>query len=360
MKNLLAGLLLVSAFSVVAADLVPFNQAQREALGIETTPVVAIEARLGPRLPGKVAVPNGQLQIVTAPQPGLVGTLLVSEGEAVKKGQPMLRLQSPRMLELQGEYLEIRARHDLARSNYKRDRQLNSEGIIAKRRFLESEAKYRELDTSLARTRSILELAGMNAADFKKLESDRELSSTLTVTAPFDGVVLEQMVTAGKRVEAADPLYRVASLQPLWLEIHVPLEQLGDTRPGQTVVVPEAGLSGNIITVGGMVHGADQGVLVRAEILEGTEKLRPGQFLQVQLSLPTGPQSYRVPKSAVVYAQGKSWVFVEQPGGFEAVSVTVASEETAHLVLQAGLAPDARIATRGSAAIKAAWLGGAE
>jgi multidrug efflux pump subunit AcrA (membrane-fusion protein) len=200
----------------------------------------------------------------------------------------------------------------------------------------------------------------MDAAAFKKLESDRELSSILTVTAPFDGVVLEQMVTAGKRVEAADPLYRIASLKPLWLEIHVPLEQLGDARPGQTVVVPGPGLTGTIITVGGMVHGADQGVLVRAEIREGAEKLRPGQFVQVQLSVPTGQQSYRVAKSAVVYAQGKSWVFVEQPGGFEALAVEVTGEESEHVVLQTSLPPDARIVTRGSAAIKAAWLGGAE
>jgi len=360
MKILLAGFLMLSSLSTVAADLVPISQTQRNALGIETAPLAAIGKRLGPRLPGKVAVPNDQLRIVTAPQPGLVETLLVAEGEEVGKGQPMLRLQSPRMLELQGEYLEIRARHNLAWSNYKRDRQLNSEGIIARRRFLETEAKYRELDTSLARTRSILELAGMDAAAFKKLESDRELSSILTVTAPFDGVVLEQMVTAGKRVQAADPLYRIASLNPLWLEIHVPLEQLGDAHPGQTVVVPEPGLTGTIITVGGMVHGVDQGVLVRAEIREGTEKLRPGQFVQVQLSVPTGKQSYRVAKSAVVYAQGKSWVFVEQPGGFEAVTVSVASEETEHLVILTGLAPGARIVTRGSAAIKAAWLGGEE
>jgi hypothetical protein len=109
-----------------------------------------------------------------------------------------------------------------------------------------------------------------------------------------------------------------------------------------------------------MVHGVDQGVLVRAEIREGTEKLRPGQFVQVQLSVPTGQQSYRVAKSAVVYAQGKSWVFVEQPGGFEALAVEVTGEESEHVVLQTSLPPDARIVTRGSAAIKAAWLGGAE
>lgn len=360
MRAILTSILVFTCLSAAAADLIPFSDTQRSALGITTMPISAVQDRLGPRLPGKVAVPNGQLQIVTAPQHGLVDTLLAAEGEEVKQGQPLLRIQSPRLLELQGEYLETRARHTLAKSNYERDRKLNSEGIIAERRLLESRANYQGLDTSLARTQRVLELAGMEVADFKKLESERELSNTLTVKAPFDGVILEQMVTAGHRVEAADPLYQIARLNPLWLEIHVPLEQLGDTRAGQEVLVPELGLTGTIVTVGRMVHGADQGVLVRAEIREGTAQLRPGQFVQAQLAFPVGPESYRVPKAAVVHSDGKSWVFVDKGAGFQPVPVTVVSEAAGQVVLQAALAADTRIATRGSAAIKAAWLGGAD
>ena len=65
------------------------------------------------------------------------------------------------------------------------------------------------------------------------LISSRKLDSALVVSAPFNGVVLEQMATAGNRVVAADPLYSIASLKPLWLEIHVPLEQVADIHTGQ-------------------------------------------------------------------------------------------------------------------------------
>jgi RND family efflux transporter MFP subunit len=354
MLLLLAGQLSSAAGPVVLTDV------QRKALHIETGQVVATSRNLGSLLPARVAVPNAQLHVVTAPQEGLIEVLLSAEGEAVTAGQPLVRIQSPRLLELQSEYLEVFTRQRLAATNYRRDRQLNEEGIIAERRLLESRASYQELTTSLARVQRLLELAGMDEAALATLAAERKLDSTLLVRAPFDGVILEQLVTAGSRVEAADPIYKIAQLDPLWLEIHVPLGELGETRVGQQVVVPELDVTGRIITIGHMVHGADQGVLIRAEVHEDSDKLRPGQFVQARIAMAASGNSYRVPRSAVVYAEGESHIFLEQPQGFVAVAVEVTEQDAGSLVISADLPVDARIATRGAAAIKSAWLQGDE
>jgi RND family efflux transporter MFP subunit len=200
----------------------------------------------------------------------------------------------------------------------------------------------------------------MSEAELDSLVTERKLDSTLLIRAPFDGVILEQLVTAGSRVEAADPIYHIAQLDPLWLEIHVPLGELGETRVGQQVVIPELDMTGRIITIGQLVHGADQGVLIRAEVHQGSGRLRPGQFVQVQLVMAASGNSYRVPRSAVIYADGKSYVFLEKPEGFVAVAVEVTEEDAGSLVISADLPADARIATRGAAAIKSAWLQGNE
>jgi hypothetical protein len=62
----------------------------------------------------------------------------------------------------------------------------------------------------------------------------------------------------------------------------------------------------------------------------------------------------------VIYADGKSYVFQEKPEGFVAVAVEVTEEDAGSLVISADLPADARIATRGAAAIKSAWLQGNE
>ncbi len=360
MRTCFIALLLLAGQLANAAGPVVITETQRKALQIETGPLTATNRNLGGLLPARVAVPNAQLQVVTAPQEGLVEVLLSAEGEKVTAGQPLVRIQSPRLLELQSEYLETYTRQRLASTNYQRDRQLSEEGIIAERRLLESRANYQELTTALGRVRRLLELAGMDEAELAALGSERKLNSTLLVRAPFDGVILEQLVAAGSRVEAADPIYHIAQLDPLWLEIHVPLGKLGDTRVGQQVVVPELDVTGRIITIGHMVHGADQGVLIRAEVHDGSDRLRPGQFVQTRLALTSPGNSYQVPRSAVVYAEGESYVFVDRPQGFVAVPVTVTEEAADHLVISAELAKDARIATRGAAAIKSAWLQGNE
>lgn len=358
MKRLATVALLLGLLPAAGAQTVAINAAQRDALGIEVKPLQTVDVSHSPLLPAKVTVPNAQLQVVTAPQEGLVEVLLVAEGDEVNEGQALVRIQSPRLLDLQSQYLETHTRYLLAEGNYRRDRQLREEGIIAERRLLESQASYRELATARSRLRQLLELSGMDEAALDTLQRKRELSSTLLVRAPIDGVVLEQLVTAGTRVEAADPLYRIADLDPLWLEIHVPLDRLGDTGVGDTVTVPGTQIRGRIIAVGRMVHGADQGVLVRAEIHAEPGVLRPGQFLQAQLSKPTEAHRFRIPRTAVVRNQGKSYVFVESGSeGFTAAQVRVSDEQATHLVIEADLSPDSRIAISGAAAIKAIWAG---
>ncbi len=356
MRQLLVTVVLLGALAPAAAELLRISPEQRAALGIETAPLAASGDLHSARFPAQVAVPTAQLQVVTAPQAGVVEVLLVAEGEEIRQGQPLARIQSPRLLELQGEYLETGARFRLAESNYQRDRQLSKEGIIAERRLLESRATYQELSASQARLHQLLRLSGMDDAALRDLQSQRNLSSSLTVRAPFDGVVLEQMVSAGRGVELADPLYRIAHLTPLWLEIHVPLTQLGDLAVGQTVRVPDLDLSGQIISVGRMVHGADQGVLVRAEVSSGTEKLRPGQFVQAQVAAAGAGNSFRVPGAAVLRSGGQSYVFVAREEGFVPVPVTVTSQTPDYQVIQADLEPGTAIAVSGTVALKAAWL----
>jgi cobalt-zinc-cadmium efflux system membrane fusion protein len=354
-KLVVAALVLTWGLCAAAADLIPISPEQRSALGVETAALESSSSIRSAGFPARVAVPSAQLQVITAPQAGVVEVLLVAEGEDIREGQAVARIRSLRLLELQGEYLETRARYRLAAANYERDRELDKEGIIAQRRLQESRAAYQELSAAQARLRQSLMLSGMDEASLRDLEESTKLSSTLSVRAPFDAVVLEQLTTVGNGVELGDALYRIADLEPLWLEIHVPLALLGSVTRGQTVVVPDLDLSAEVISIGRLVHGADQGVLVRAVVSEGTERLRPGQFVQAQLAAGGGSSSFRVPVGAVVRSRGDSYVFVAREGGFEPVPVTVVGEEQEHLVIEAELPAASRVAVSGTAAIKAAW-----
>ncbi|HEX23200.1 MAG TPA: HlyD family efflux transporter periplasmic adaptor subunit, partial [Chromatiales bacterium] len=194
----------------------------------------------------------------------------------------------------------------------------------------------------------------------KRLAEELQLSGTLTVRSSIDGVVLERMATLGQRLNALDPLYRIGRLKPLWLEIHVPLERLSQIATGSTVRVVEPAVKGKVITIGRMVHGADQGVLVRAEVNAGAERLHPGQFIEVELASGRAERNYRIPLGALVRQGGKTWVFVARETGFLAMPVTIRAEESNAVVVSADLQPGDQVVMAGTAALKAAWLEGAE
>lgn len=345
---------------VQAAPQVPVSAQQSVAFGIELEAPQRVSEVLTRRYPAKVGVPNHQLRVVSAPQSGVVESLSVAEGEPLQAGQELARLLSPELLELQSAYLEVLTRRDLARNQSERDRKLHAEGLIAERRLLESRAAHRELATSAAQRRQRLALAGMSEGDIRQLARSRSLSSSLALRAPIDGVVLEQMVDTGQAVSAAEPLYRIGDLSPLWLEIHVPVDRVGRISTGDRVHLPNQSLEARVITVGRMVHKTDQGVLVRAEIRDGAQLLRPGQFVEAQLAEATAEQAWRVADSAVMRNAGQAYVFAAREQGFDALPVRILNQGERHLVIQGKLTPQDRLAVSGIAALKAAWLGGAE
>lgn len=338
---------------VRAAPAVAIDAAQRAAFGIETVATRASSAALSKPYPAKVTVPNAQLRVVSAPLEGVVEALLVAEGQSVAAGQPLVRLRSQGLLDLQAAYLEARTRRLLSGETLARDRQLHDEGIVAKRRLLESQATHRERRTAEARYRQALMLAGMSDPAIDDLARSQQLSTVLEVKSPLAGVVLEQIATAGQRLAAADPLYRVGDLSTLWIEVHVPLDSLGEVAPGSPVRLADD-LSARVITVGRMVHGTDQGVLVRAEVDQGAESLRPGQFVEARLGLSKAGGGLRLPARALVRVDGADTLFVERGERFEPVRVEVLAREADEVLVRGALSAGEAVVINGTAALKAA------
>ena len=358
MKTLVLSLLLLLTGITQAARLIEITPEQREALGIRTIPVEPVLQAWGAAYPAKVRVPNAQLMVVTAPQEGLITRLEVAEGEPVRKGQLLAVIQSPRLVEEQRLYLEALSRLELARAALNRDRQLKAEGIIAERRFLETRARYTQAKTEVEQRRQALQLAGMDEKGIRALERQHKLSANLQVRSPMDGVVLEQLATPGQRVEIASPLYRIGQLDPLWLEIQVPMEKLSGIVPGTAIKVEKSGVEGRIITIGSRIHGESQSVLVRAEIPNPGGRLRPGQFVEARLARTSEQTAWRVPRQGLLRVRDKTWVLVARPGGFEPLAVKITGEEPDALVIEGGLKPGDQVAISGTAALKAAWLEG--
>jgi membrane fusion protein, heavy metal efflux system len=349
----LAALLLAAALprpTTAAEKDVPIRIDDRQirAAGIELARVEPEAGTAQTMLPGTVIVPPQQLLVVAAPAAGLIEAVLVGPNEAVRAGQPIARLRSTDLLEAQRTYLQALSAEQLARQRLERDEQMFRERIIAERRLLTTRADYDYARTTLQERQQMLALLGMPEADIAELHDKRHMAAALTVNAPRDGVVLELRVSPGERVAASAPLFSVAQLDPLWINLQVPLQQARAIEPSTRVTVPGTTAQGEVVRLGRSVDQATQSVAATVLVDAGADSLRPGQVVNASVALqPNGTPQWRLPAGSVVRHAGQTWVFVRTPGGFIARPVTVIAEIPSATSVRAGLAPEDRVASRG-------------
>jgi RND family efflux transporter MFP subunit len=339
------------------AENIVMSASQQQSLGVTVTPVSKNTMLSSRRFPGEIVVPVGQERVVSAPQAGLLDQLFVAAGQEVKKGQPIAHLTSADLLALQRDYLQAMTQKKLAAKSLARDAELFKDGIIPQRRFLETESAHDQITATLAQSKQALRLAGMSDNAISQMSLSSGMNSGITITAPIDGQVLTQMVTIGQRVDVAMPLYRIAKLNTLWLEIYAPLESLPLVKLGMPVQVPKLHASGKLIAIIRSVNKADQTVRLRAEITQGDEKLSPGQIVEAEISLGAQAQHFSVPKTALARQGAESLVFVQTKTGFHPLKVKVIFEQGDEAVVDADFKGGERIAVSGISAIKGTWLG---
>jgi len=275
--------------------------AQLKSLGVETAIAGEMASGRSGSYPAQVRVPNEQMRVVAAPVGGMVEMLAVAPGSSVKRGQVVAHLSSQQALELQRDALQAGSQSSLMQQNLKRDEQLFSEGLIAESRLQATRAAAAQAGAQASERRQGLALAG--AAPGK-------LGGKLALTAPIDGVVLEQGAQLGQRVETSALIYRIARLSPLWLEIQAPVEFAATLREGSAIKIANSEVTGKLIAIGRAVDTASQTVLLRAEVGKGAETLRPGQVIEVEIAGQSGQQQ-RLPASALARSEGKILAFVQ-------------------------------------------------
>jgi RND family efflux transporter MFP subunit len=296
--------------------------------------------------------------VVSTPLPALVEQTLVGVGDSVKKGQVLARLQSPALAEAQRGLVQAATQAQLARENLTRDEQLFKDGIISESRYRATRGQSLEAAAALAERRQMLRLSGMPDSAIGQLQSGGSLSGLLAVTAPIEGVVLEKSASAGQRLDAATPLFKVAHLHPLALEIQAPLALTHGLKPGIAVAIPKYQASGKLTAVGRNLSGNNQTILLRAIIDRGDEALRPGQFVEASLAA-SGDEAaqWNLPNAALARVEGRTVVFVATPQGFHAATVTVVNEGAQNTVVNAPFKGDEKIAVHGVSALKAQMMG---
>ncbi len=235
-KRLWGGLLLAGALLAGVA----LWQRQRSAVARADLRPYTVVAR-SDSLPGVVTA-SGELDAVervnvSPRRQGQVVQVYVEEGDLVRRGQPLARMDAgdlaDRLGELRAEILAAEARLTRSRNEWQRRRQLYANGAISADEYSAALASYQVDQATLVAARERLQQRGVELGD-------------LVVRAPFDGVISQRFADAGAFVTPTTTASATAgatssSLVELarGLEVvaKVPESDLGRLRPGMPATV---------------------------------------------------------------------------------------------------------------------------
>ncbi len=319
-------------------------------VGVETVTATARPLAEEVAVPARLAFDPTRLARISARVPGVVRTVAVNVGAAVRPGDLLLTLDSVAAAATRAEVGAAQTRARSADAALQRARALQSEGIA-------SRAGVERAETESAAARA--SLAGLSAAGAALSGAGR----SVRVLAPRAGVVVARAVSVGQQVTAEEVLVEVADLSRMWAILDVPDAQAQRLAIGQRVAIELDGfaapLAGTLAYLAPMVDPHTRTVEARVELPNPDGRLRANAFGRARIAVAAPDEGVVLPRDALQRVESQDVVFVERsPAVYEARVVTVARRTTNEVLLRDGVAPGDRVVTTGGFELKTEILRG--
>ena len=301
---------------------VQISARQQQNLGVRTADVA--RRTLAQKLSafGTVAIDERSVETVPALASGLIEKLYVNASQQfVKKNEALAELWIPQWAAAQQEYLAVR--------------QLGDSGL-----------------TAAARGR--LQLQFMPDAIIRSVERSGKPQTRITVRAPHDGYVSKLDVRTGAQVTATQPLFELASLDPVWIVIDYPQSQASLLRVGSQVTAatsswPGTTFQGTVSELLPDLEATTRTLKARVVLNNPQHQLKPGMYLNVELAeAQQGREVLTIPEEALIATGTSNRVLIaDGEGHFRPVEVTAGRTQDGLVEVTSGLEEGQKVVTSG-------------
>ena len=258
---------------------------------------------------------------------GTVTAVLVHEGDVVRSGQPLLRIDAR---DLTAKSAQVGASIADAQAM---QREAATQAARIRALYADSAATRAQLDateTQLARAE-----AGLRAAQAASSELDA-MRSYATVTAPFGGVVTFRAVDPGAFAAPGAPLITVQDGSILRIRVSAAGDAVRSLKRGQTLAATIDGTPVSAIVEGVVPAGAGNLFTVNATVANRAGAYRSGSA--AMLSIPVGREhALLVPNAAIVREGDLTGVIVRSAAGDERRWVRLGVATATHTAVSSGL-----------------------
>ncbi len=195
----------------------------------------ASEPAEGPVTARAITLPSHDIEVVSQTG-GVVEEVLIEEGQSVRKGQPLVKLDSTvqkavvavskHRADSRAQIESAQAQLTAARGAYQRTRKLHGRDVASEADLEKVEAELHKAESALKAAREQQKLYELQAA------RDRAVLERMTVRAPLSGIVVERLCDVGEAAQQYQPVARLVVLDPLHVIAHVSPEVASALRAG--------------------------------------------------------------------------------------------------------------------------------
>ena len=292
------------------AGVVALTEAQMKAVEITLGSVEQKNITATVKVNGTLEVPAQNKARVTSLYSGMLRSILVHPGSAVRKGQVLATITNTELSGIQQQYIAASSSLHLAELEEARQRELVAGNAAPLKNLQRAQAELSSVHAQRAALQRQLSDLGISASSV----STGNISSTLSITAPISGTISDIDAEIGSNVDPSTPLAEIVNNSQLHLDLFVYEKDLPLVQPGQIIHFtltnnPGKEYDAKIFSVGTAFANETKAVPVHAEVISEKTGLIEGMSVTAIISIgnQTAPA---VPNDAIVSSGGKSYVFV--------------------------------------------------
>jgi cobalt-zinc-cadmium efflux system membrane fusion protein len=294
------------------ADL--FTLPQEQIAHLQVSPVIKGRLARVLRFTGTVAYNAFTTTPVFSPAGGPVREILVTPGDSVRVGQPLLNINSPDYSQARSAYLKARDAFQLADKSYKRAADLLEHKAIAERDVQQAESERSQAQSDVESSADVLRALGVTDP-----ETMTKPGTTLQVPllAPVAGEIVERLVGPGQLLQAGmTQCFTISDTSSVWVLVNVYQKDLGSVHVGDMVDIttdayPEV-FRGRISYIAPALDPTTRTLQERIVTENPGHKLKKDMYVTATVRAAAVENALQVPDAAVLRdTENQTFVYVQ-------------------------------------------------
>jgi cobalt-zinc-cadmium efflux system membrane fusion protein len=304
------------------------------------------------RLSGVVAYNAFLTTPVISQVGGPVSRIMVTPGEQVTQGQPMLYVTSPDYSTLRSAYVKARDAFQFADKFYKRDQDLYAHKAIAEAELEQAESTRAQAQADLQSSEQAIRILGISNPDDLV---NKPVTPEVALLAPLAGEVVERLCSPGQLLAAGGTqCFTLSKMSSVWVLVNIYQNDVAYVHVGDEVTIDNEAYSdvvhGKIQYIAPALDPATRTLQARIEASNPGERLKKDMYVTAQVRAGVIPNALMVPDSSVLRdTENMPYVYIQTGNNqFARRMVTLGESQDGKTQIATGLKAGEKIVGDGS------------